>query len=50
MEINKAFLFQNSIQWRKWLEQNHDSEKAVWLIHFKKDSGKGSISYNDALE
>ncbi|MFC2003938.1 YdeI family protein [Chloroflexota bacterium] len=50
MEISEALLFSHSIQWREWLEQNHDREKGVWLIHYKKDSGKGSISYNDALE
>lgn len=50
MEIDKALLFSSSLQWRKWLEQNHDSQKDVWLIHYKKDSGERSVSYNDALE
>ncbi|MFC1933264.1 YdeI family protein [Chloroflexota bacterium] len=50
MEIDKALLYSNSGQWRNWLEQNHDSIKEVWLIHYKKNSGKSSVSYNDALE
>ena len=50
MEIDKALLFSNSMKWREWLEQNHDKEKDVWLIHYKKDSAKTSVSYNDALE
>ncbi|MFC1941009.1 YdeI family protein [Chloroflexota bacterium] len=50
MEIDKALLFSNSKQWRKWLEQNHDTIKDVWLIHYKKNSNKSSVSYQDALE
>ncbi|MFC1966752.1 YdeI family protein [Chloroflexota bacterium] len=50
MEFDDALLFSSSLQWRKWLEQNHDSIKAVWLIHYKKNSGKSSVSYDDALE
>ncbi|MFC2025340.1 YdeI family protein [Chloroflexota bacterium] len=50
MEYDDALLFSSSLQWRKWLEQNHDSVKAVWLIHYKKNIGKRSVSYDDALE
>ena len=50
MEIDEALLFSDSLQWREWLEENHDREKGVWLIHYKKGSGKSSVSYNDALE
>ena len=50
MEIDKALLFSSRLEWRRWLEQNHDREKDVWIIHYKKDSGKSSVSYNDALE
>lgn len=50
MEIDKALLFPSRLQWRKWLEQNHDREKAAWLIHYKKDRAKSSVSYVDALE
>ena len=36
--------------WRKWLEKNHASEKEIWLVYYRKDSGKPRISYDDALE
>ena len=36
--------------WRKWLEKNHAASKGVWLIYYKKDSGKTRVSYNDAVE
>ena len=36
--------------WRKWLQENFASEKAIWLIYPKKASGKPRILYNDAVE
>jgi uncharacterized protein YdeI (YjbR/CyaY-like superfamily) len=50
METENAVHFSNSEEWRRWLEQNHDKEKEAWLIHYKKNSGKHTVSYLDALE
>ncbi len=50
MDIDKALHFKDSQEWRQWLEENGDSAKEAWLIHFKKHSNKVSISYSDALE
>jgi len=36
--------------WRKWLEKNHLVSDGVWLIYFKKDSGKTRVDYADAVE
>lgn len=36
--------------WRKWLENNFNSEPEVWLIFPHKASGKPRITYNDAVE
>jgi len=36
--------------WRKWLEKNHKTATGVWLIYFKKDSGKTRVPYADAVE
>lgn len=36
--------------WRKWLEKNHRSSSGVWLIYYKKDSGKTRVLYADAVE
>lgn len=41
----------SSVQdWRAWLEQNHLSQKSVWLILHKKDSGKPHISWSEAVD
>jgi uncharacterized protein YdeI (YjbR/CyaY-like superfamily) len=37
-------------EWRKWLEENHSSVQGIWLIYYKKPSGKPRIPYNDAVE
>jgi len=36
--------------WRKWLEKNHLTSTGIWLIYFKKDSGKPRVDYADAVE
>jgi len=36
--------------WRQWLEKNHRTKKEIWLVYYKKHTGKPSIGYNDAVE
>lgn len=36
--------------WRKWLVQNHDRSKGVWLVRYKTATGKPRVEYNDAVE
>lgn len=42
--------FKNQKQWRKWLEKNASKEKEIWLLHYKKHTGKPGVSYQEALE
>lgn len=37
-------------EWRRWLRQNHKTQKEIWLVYYKKGSGKPRIPYNDAVE
>jgi uncharacterized protein YdeI (YjbR/CyaY-like superfamily) len=37
-------------EWRHWLENNHNKTEEVWLVYYKKLSGKPRIPYNDAVE
>ena len=46
----KTFYAKSAKEWRKWLEKNHEKEKAVWIIFYKKDSGTPSVSYVEAVE
>jgi len=46
----KTFYAKSAKEWRKWLEKNHEKEKAVWINFYKKDSGTPSVSYVEAVE
>lgn len=37
-------------EWRKWLEKNHQSEKSIWLIIYKKESEISSVYYPEAVD
>ena len=50
MEIDKTLYVKNRKEWRSWLKKNYKTEKGIWLIYYKKDSGKPRIPYNDAVE
>jgi len=40
----------NRKDWRMWLSVNHATEKQVWLVYYKKHTGKPRVPYNDAVE
>ncbi|MCB9209800.1 MAG: YdeI/OmpD-associated family protein [Ignavibacteriales bacterium] len=50
MEIGKTFYPLDRKEWRKWLSKNHKKENEIWLIYYKKDSGKPRVAYDDAVE
>jgi uncharacterized protein YdeI (YjbR/CyaY-like superfamily) len=50
MDIGKTLYVTNRKDWRKWLSANHDKEKEIWLVYYRKETGKTRISYNDAVE
>lgn len=37
-------------KWRAWLEANSERTAEVWLLCYKKDTGKPRIAYADAVE
>ena len=37
-------------EWRAWLEDNHGRAEGIWLISYKKATGKPSIEYDEAVE
>ncbi|MEE9555543.1 MAG: YdeI/OmpD-associated family protein [candidate division Zixibacteria bacterium] len=50
MKITETLYVTNRDDWRSWLENYHKSKKEVWLIYFKKHTGKPRIPYDDAVE
>src|SRR5512138_1775476 len=50
MEITKTLHVTNRKDWRKWLRAHDKTEKEIWLVYYKKETGKPRILYNDAVE
>ena len=42
--------FKDRDSWRTWLQKNHGAVKVVWLVFFKKHTGKPNITYDAAVE
>lgn len=42
--------FKSAKEWSAWLSKNSQISNGVWLKIFKKDSGKKTITYSEALE
>lgn len=36
--------------WRKWLEENHATKQAVWLVYYKKQTGVPTVTYPEAVD
>ena len=36
--------------WREWLEGNHETAAGVWLVTWKKPTGKPRVDYDAAVE
>ncbi len=50
MKITKTLYVHKIKDWRAWLRKNHKTTKEIFLVYYKKDSGKPRISYNDAVD
>jgi len=37
-------------EWRQWLEENHADSPGVWLVYYKKSSGRSRVGYVEAME
>jgi uncharacterized protein YdeI (YjbR/CyaY-like superfamily) len=37
-------------EWRSWLAEHHQGKTEIWLVFFRKQTGKPTIAYNDAVE
>jgi uncharacterized protein YdeI (YjbR/CyaY-like superfamily) len=50
MKLGKILYITERKDWRNWLSSHHDTEKEIWLVYYKKETGKPSLPYNDAVE
>lgn len=50
MEIGKTLHVLERAAWREWLQQHYKTEPDIWLVYYKKSSGKPRLSYDDMVE
>lgn len=50
MDINETLYVVTRNEWRSWLDANYEIKSEIWLISYRKHTGRPSIPYNDAVE
>lgn len=50
MNVGTTLYVKNRNEWRAWLAKHHATAPDIWLIYYKKGSGRERIPYNDAVE
>jgi uncharacterized protein YdeI (YjbR/CyaY-like superfamily) len=50
MRVGQTFYAKNRREWRAWLAKHHKTAPEIWLIYYKKQSGKPRVPYNAAVE
>jgi len=46
----KTLAFKSATHFRRWLAEHHGKVDGIWLRMFKKDSGKATVTYAEALD
>src|SRR4030042_3218491 len=50
MTKKELLYVENREKWRRWLAANSKTKKEIWLIYYKKHTGKPSVPYEDAVQ
>lgn len=50
MDITEATCAAGPAEWRAWLEVHAAAKTEIWLVYYKKQSGRPSVTYKQALE
>ncbi len=50
MNITKTLYVHDRGGWRAWLRRHYRSEKEIWLVFYRKETGKPRVPYSDAIE
>jgi uncharacterized protein YdeI (YjbR/CyaY-like superfamily) len=43
-------LIEDQAQWRAWLDANHGSSPGIWLVTWKKASGRPLLAYDAIVD
>jgi uncharacterized protein YdeI (YjbR/CyaY-like superfamily) len=50
LKLGKLLVARDRRAWRSWLAKNHGKAKEIWLVYYRKSSGRPRIPYNAAVE
>ena len=50
MEITRTLYVPDRAGWRAWLQEHYRTEPDVWLVYYRRESGRPRVGYNDAVE
>lgn len=46
----EVFYPKSQTEWRQWLQENHIAKQSVWIVYYKKESNKPTISWSNAVD
>jgi uncharacterized protein YdeI (YjbR/CyaY-like superfamily) len=49
-KVTRTLYVHRVADWRAWLRKHHKTSREIWLVYYRKASGKPRISYNDAVD
>lgn len=50
MKVTRTLYVHHVADWRAWLRKHHMTSREIWLISYRKSSGKPRLSYNDSVD
>jgi len=50
MRVGRTYQARTRQQWRSWLSKHHLTAREIWLVRYRKDTGKPSVSYEESVE
>jgi uncharacterized protein YdeI (YjbR/CyaY-like superfamily) len=50
VKVTRTLYVHRVADWRAWLRRHHKTSREIWLIYYRKSSGKPRISYNDSVD
>ena len=50
MDVGETVMVRTPAEWRRWLAKHHGDKKEIWLVYYRRTSGKSGISYDQSVE
>ena len=50
MDVRESLILNSPAEFRRWLQKNHQTKIEIWLIFYKKSSGKQTLTIAQAVE